>query len=113
MANAVRIGCEIAAVTDQHRLLCRTAEEFRSRDSVAGEVCRTSRQRFAESGAGRKMLSDSKAAPLPLGNAGSGSRPDRMKSQRVLITGATGFVGCRLAEVLVDRELEVVAMVRS
>jgi len=36
-----------------------------------------------------------------------------MKSQRVLITGATGFVGCRLAEVLVDRELEVVAMVRS
>src|SRR3954471_4708325 len=36
-----------------------------------------------------------------------------MNPQRVLITGATGFVGCRLAEVLVERQLDVVAMVRS
>jgi nucleoside-diphosphate-sugar epimerase len=36
-----------------------------------------------------------------------------MNSGRVLITGATGFVGCRLAEILVDRKVEVVGMVRS
>jgi nucleoside-diphosphate-sugar epimerase len=36
-----------------------------------------------------------------------------MKPERILITGATGFVGCRLAEVLVGQKVEVVGMVRS
>jgi nucleoside-diphosphate-sugar epimerase len=36
-----------------------------------------------------------------------------MNSQKVLVTGATGFVGCRLAEVLTARDIEVVGLVRS
>ncbi|HJT81704.1 MAG TPA: NAD(P)-dependent oxidoreductase [Chthoniobacterales bacterium] len=36
-----------------------------------------------------------------------------MNPQRVLITGATGFVGCRLAEVLVGKGIDVTGMVRS
>src|SRR5262249_208804 len=33
--------------------------------------------------------------------------------KRVLITGATGFIGCRLAEILVQREVPVAALVRT
>lgn len=36
-----------------------------------------------------------------------------MSPKQVLITGATGFVGCRLAEVAVERGIPVVGMVRS
>jgi len=36
-----------------------------------------------------------------------------MHPNRVLITGATGFVGCRVAEVLSAKKVQVVGMVRS
>src|SRR5437763_572241 len=59
------------------------------------------------------MLSGAATIEVAMGVEGNTYGAIHMIPPRVLITGATGFVGCRLARVLSDSGVQVTGIVRS
>src|SRR5690606_27750783 len=76
--------------------------------------CGLRRERAPERFTDRALLSAAEAARSSVGTAGAPAGALAGGAvKRVLITGATGFIGGRLAEVLTDLGIEVTALVRS